>query len=102
MSMKKKKLLSLALSLVMAFSLAAPVMAADEEETPVTPYTVPADVKDKLVVIHTNDTHGHDVAVEGETVGTAGVAALKKDFEAAGAKVLLLSAGALTAGLGCI
>lgn len=98
MSMKKKKLLSLALSLVMAFSLAAPVMAADEEETPVTPYTVPADVKDKLVVIHTNDTHGHDVAVEGETVGTAGVAALKKDFEAAGAKVLLLSAGDFSQG----
>ncbi len=93
MSMKKKKLLSLALSLVMAFSLAAPVMAADEEETPVTPYTVPADVKDKIVILHTNDTHGADMAVEGKTIGTAGVAALKADFEAAGAKVLLVNAG---------
>ena len=50
------------------------------------------------MVIHTNDTHGHDVAVEGETIGTAGVAALKKDFEAAGASVLLLSAGDFSQG----
>ncbi|MGE9970459.1 alpha/beta fold hydrolase [Candidatus Pseudoscillospira sp. SGI.172] len=98
--MKQKKLLSLVLSLAMMFSLAAPALAAEETapvET-VTPYTVPADVKDKLVILHTNDTHGHDVAVEGETVGTAGVAALKKDFEAAGATVLLLSAGDFSQG----
>ena len=97
--MKLKKLLSLALGLVMAVSLAAPVYAAEDEKTePVAPYTVPADVKDKLVIIHTNDTHGHDVAVEGESVGTAGVAALKKAFEAAGAKVLLVSAGDFSQG----
>lgn len=90
--MSKKKLLALLMSVVMTFSLAMPALAK-EEETPVTPYTVPADVKGKLVILHTNDTHGHDVAVEGKTVGTAGVVALKKEFEAAGAKVLLVSAG---------
>ena len=98
--MKQKKLLSLVLSLAMMFSLAAPALAAEETapvET-VTPDPVPAEVKDKLVILHTNDTHGHDVAVEGETVGTAGVAALKKDFEAAGATVLLLSAGDFSQG----
>ena len=93
-----KKLLSLVMALAMTMTLAVPAMAADETETPVTPYTVPADVKGKLVVIHTNDTHGHDVAVEGTTIGTAGVAALKKDFEAAGAKVLLVSAGDFSQG----
>lgn len=98
--MKRKKLLSLMLSLAMVFSLSAPALAADETaaaET-VTPYTVPADMEGRLVILHTNDTHGHDAAVEGETVGTAGVAALKKDFEAAGATVLLLSAGDFSQG----
>ena len=92
----KKKALSLFLAFVMALGMAVPALAADE--TPATPYAIPADVAGKLVVIHTNDTHGHDVAAEGETVGTAGVAALKKDFEAAGASVLLLSAGDFSQG----
>lgn len=98
--MKRKKLLSLVLSLAMVFSLAVPALAAEETspaET-VTPYTVPADVEGKLVILHTNDTHGHDVAVEGKTIGTAGVTALKKDLEAAGATVLLLSAGDFSQG----
>ena len=93
-----KKFLSLLLTLAMAFTLALPAMAEEGETTPVTPYAIPADVEGKLVVIHTNDTHGHDVAVEGESVGTAGVAALKKDFEAAGASVLLVSAGDFSQG----
>ena len=89
-----KKLLSLLLALAMAFSLAAPALAAEEEtEATVAPYTVPADVEGKLVILHTNDTHGADMAVAGESIGTAGVAQLKKDFEAAGADVLLVSAG---------
>lgn len=94
---RSKKFLSLLLALMMVCTMIMPVMA-DEEATPVVPYTIPADVSGKLVVIHTNDTHGHDVAVEGETVGTAGVAALKKDFEAAGASVLLVSAGDFSQG----
>ena len=98
--MKSKKFLSLVLSLVMVFSLAAPAMAeeANTTEPEVVAYTVPTDVEGKLVIIHTNDTHGHDVTVEGETIGTAGVAALKKAFEAAGASVLLVSAGDFSQG----
>ena len=92
----KRKFLSLLLALAMIGSLLVPAMAA--EETPVTPYAIPADVKGKLVVIHTNDTHGRDVAVEGKTIGTAGVAQLKKDFEAAGATVILASAGDFSQG----
>jgi len=57
-----------------------------------------ADVNGKLVVIHTNDVHGRDVSTSSQ-YGTAAVAQLKKDFEAAGAKVLLLSAGDAIQGL---
>lgn len=96
--MSKKKLLALFLSVVMTVSLALPALASEETETTVTPYAIPADVSGKLVILHTNDTHGADVAVEGTSFGTAGVAALKKDFEAAGAQVLLLSAGDTTQG----
>ena len=94
-----KKLLSLALALVMSLSLAVPAMAADEKtETPVTPYAVSADVKGKIVILHTNDTHGADVAEEGKVIGDAGVAALKSAFEKAGAQVFLFSAGDATQG----
>lgn len=86
----KRKFLSLLLAMAMLCSMFVPAMAA--EETAVTPYAIP-DVKGKLVILHTNDTHGADVAEEGKVIGTAGVAQLKKDFEAAGAEVLLFSAG---------
>ena len=56
------------------------------------------DVEGKLVVIHTNDVHGRDVA-NASQYGTAAVAQLKKDFEAAGAQVLLFSAGDAIQGL---
>lgn len=95
--MKQRKLLSLLLALAMVFAMAVPAAATEENAQPVEPYAIP-DVAGKLVVLHTNDTHGRDVAVEGETVGTAGVAALKADFEAAGATVLLLSAGDFSQG----
>ncbi len=51
------------------------------------------DLFGKLVILHTNDTHGGDVAADGVSIGTAGVKQLAKDYEAAGAEVLLLSAG---------
>lgn len=99
---RSKKFLSLLLALVMVCAMVVPAAAAEDGIMLISAapeaYTVPADVSGKLVVIHTNDTHGHDVAVEGETVGTAGVAALKKDFEAAGASVLLVSAGDFSQG----
>jgi len=47
---------------------------------------------DKLVIIHVNDAHGRDVK-SSTSVGAAGVAQLKEDFEATGANVLLVSAG---------
>ena len=86
---RTSKFLSLLLTLAMVCSLFVPAMA---EEDTVTPYEIP-DVDGKVVILHTNDTHGADMAVEGESIGMAGVAQLKKDFEAAGAQVLLLSAG---------
>jgi len=56
------------------------------------------DVEGKLVIIHTNDVHGRDVT-NASQYGTAAVSQLKKDFEAAGANVLLLSAGDAIQGL---
>lgn len=63
--------------------VAVPVAAADLPEGL-------TDLEGKLVVIHTNDTHGRDL--EGAYT-TAAVAQLKQDLTAAGADVLLLSAG---------
>lgn len=82
---RTNKLLSLLLTLAMIFSLFAPALAADE-----TPAYVFPDVKGKIVILHTNDVHGADVAVKGTSIGTAGVVQLKKDIEAAGAKQVLL------------
>ena len=67
---------------------AVPAMAASGSNTPFTA----GDVNGMLVIIHTNDTHGHDMAEDG-VLGTAAVAQLKKDYEAAGADTLLRSAG---------
>jgi len=46
----------------------------------------------KLVIIHTNDTHGFDQRAKGIN-GMATVSALKKDYEAKGYTVVLLDAG---------
>lgn len=56
-----------------------------------------------LAIIHTNDTHGHDVEVKGDdsTEGNfsmAAVAALKKEWEQKGYEVLLVDAGDATQG----
>ncbi|SBW10405.1 conserved exported hypothetical protein [uncultured Eubacteriales bacterium] len=84
----KRKFMSLILALAMLCSLFVHALAADE-----TPAYVIPDVAGKIVILHTNDTHGADVAKAGASIGTAGVAQLKADFEAAGATVLLLSDG---------
>ena len=57
-----------------------------------------------LAIIHTNDTHGHDVAVEGKgddkgNFSMAAVPALKKDWEAKGYDVVLVDAGDATQGM---
>lgn len=46
----------------------------------------------KVAIIHTNDTHGHDLLDE-ESMGFAAVAQLKTDWEAKGYEVLLFDAG---------
>ncbi len=47
----------------------------------------------KLVVIHTNDIHGHFDTVEGEQLGLSAVVGLKNYYKSKGANVLLLDAG---------
>lgn len=46
----------------------------------------------KLAIIHTNDTHGHDLLDE-ESLGLAAVVQLKREYEEQGYEVLLLDAG---------
>ena len=80
---KLMKIMSSLLAIALMFAmLIVPTVAA-----------APGDLTGKLVIIHTNDTHGGDVAVEGKSIGTAGIAQLVKDYESAGADVLLFSAG---------
>ena len=86
-----RKSLALLLALVMCMSLLAIGGFASAAE-------LFDDVEGKLVVIHTNDVHGRDVT-NASQYGTAAVAQLKKDYEAAGAYVLLLSAGDAIQGL---
>ncbi len=78
--MKKhtRKVLSLFLTLSMAGSLCVPAMAADE--------TSAGGSENDVVVLHTNDVHG--------AIGSyAKVAALKAQYEAEGAEVILVDAG---------
>lgn len=79
---RKNRCLATLLIVMLTMMMALPVQAATVQS-----------MAGKLVILHTNDTHGRDVAVAGESIGTAGVASLKKNYEAAGADVLLLSAG---------
>lgn len=91
--MKKKRTYSLLLALTMAAALTIPASAFGPGTPPMFSSTfATGDVAGKLVIIHTNDTHGRDVPNEG-IMGTAAVAQLKKDYQAAGADTLLLSAG---------
>lgn len=90
--LKKKgmRILSAILSLALVFGLySVPVAGAEGQAVA----AVEQSLAGKLVIIHTNDTHGGDLAVEGKSLGTAGVAQLEKVYKAAGAEVLLISAG---------
>jgi 2',3'-cyclic-nucleotide 2'-phosphodiesterase (5'-nucleotidase family) len=78
------KILALTLAVLLVLGLQVNMVSAVE---------LPEDLNGKLVIIHTNDTHGGDVAAEGQSIGTAGVAQIAKDYEAKGAEVLLVSAG---------
>ena len=86
-----RKILALLLAMVMALGLMAPAFAVE----------VPAEgdnLEGTLVIIHVNDSHGRDDAAAGSSIGTAGIAQLVADYEAAGAEVLLMHAGDATQG----
>lgn len=75
--MKKwNKFAALFLALVMLFALAIPAGAVEDDE----------DLTGHIVVLHTNDVHGG-------IGGYASIAALKQNYEEAGACVLLMDAG---------
>lgn len=91
--MRKKQIFSLLLAFTMAVSLAIPASAYGPGTPPMFGSTfIPGDVAGKLVIIHTNDTHGRDLQGDG-IMGTAAIAQLKKDYQTAGADTLLFSAG---------
>lgn len=73
--MRKRKLTSLLLALALASALFVPALAQE-----------PGALDGSIVILHTNDVHG-------AIGGYARVAALKDDYEAKGAYVLLLDAG---------
>jgi len=78
---------------VLIFTLAIPTAAeaVSVENTDLTGYTV---------ILHTNDSHGRAVPDSFSSyMGFTAVSALKKDCEAAGAKVILLDAGDTLHGL---
>ncbi|MEG2074170.1 MAG: bifunctional UDP-sugar hydrolase/5'-nucleotidase, partial [Angelakisella sp.] len=77
----------------MICSLFVPAMAADEKKEAPAPYAI-GDVKGKLVVLHTNDIHGRIKADSyNKILGMTAVAAMKDQYEKAGASVLVLDAG---------
>ena len=80
-----KKLLSLFLVLALAFSLCVGVLADETTAAEPTDETA-GELAGQIVILHTNDVHG---AID----GYAKVAALKADYEAKGAEVLLVDAG---------
>lgn len=96
-----KKLLALVLVLAMIFTLAIPAFAEGEAAT---------DLTGKTVVLHTNDIHGMinktvvndkgeaEIKTPGSVMAYAYIAALKADFEARGANVILVDAGDFSQG----
>ena len=71
-----KKLLSVLLAVLMVFSLMSTALAVDAEDS----------LEGKVVILHSNDVHG---AIE----GYAKIAALRDQYKAAGAEVILADAG---------
>ncbi len=88
------KILSLFLVLVFVLTAVMPASAAEVKPAK------DADLTGYTVILHTNDTHGRAVPDSyNGYMGFSAVSALKKDYEAAGAKVLLLDAGDTLHGL---
>jgi len=84
-------------------ALAACTQAKDDVQTSDDTQAATAAVP-LLAIIHTNDTHGHDVAVEGTdsvdgNFSMAAVPALKAEWEKKGYEVLVVDAGDATQGM---
>lgn len=75
-----RKFLSVLLAMAMVLSLSVTSFAADTDSE------AKAEMAGKTVILHTNDVHG---AIE----GYAYITALKADYEAKGAEVILVDAG---------
>lgn len=65
--------------------------------TPATTVKAAEDMTGKLVVIHTNDMHGHYTKGDG-SMGVSAVKALKAHYQNLGARVLLIDAGDFSQG----
>ncbi len=78
--MKNRKFLALFLALAMALALAVPAFAEDAVIAPA------PTMAGKTVILHSNDVHG-------AVAGYAYMAALKAQYEAQGAEVILVDAG---------
>jgi len=82
-----RKLLAGVLSMSMVFSMSAAVWAEEESETEeIIPFVVEGDYSGETIILHSNDVHG-------SITGYAAMAALKADYEAAGAEVIMVDAG---------
>ena len=83
-----RKFLSVLLAMAMVFSLTVTGFALEDTATTRAPevMTEEATMAGKTVILHTNDVHG---AIE----GYAYITALKADYEAKGAEVILVDAG---------
>ena len=81
-----RKFLSLLLSLAMVLSLSVTTFAAEDDLLIAPAPTATQEMAGKTVILHSNDVHGN---VE----GYAYIAALKADYEAKGAEVILVDAG---------
>lgn len=86
---KKYTFLSIVTAALLVFSLFVPTFAAD------IPPEQGADYSGQTIILHTNDVHGH----ASDNMGYAAVAALKAEYEDAGAEVILLDAGDIFHGM---
>lgn len=90
MSKLLKRLLAAAMSAAMIVGMSAVDMG--------TACAAEKSYEGDLVVIHTNDIHGHFDTVEGEHIGISAVTSMKNYYESKGADVLLVDAGDFSQG----
>ena len=76
--LKHSKYISLLLAFTLVMMTAMPAIPAMAAAKSGAAFTI-GDVSGKLVIIHTSDTHGRDMADDG-VLGTAAIAQLKKDL----------------------